>query len=88
MGGQATYSVAAYNLTETNITAITTAITALQAQLVLYGAAVTTLKNSSSTNQSCPDLFDAPTYLSNIAGQITALTAQLAIYTGSLTIPT
>lgn len=88
MGGQTGYSTAAYTLTNTNITTLNNAITALKAQIVLYQAALTTLIGSGSSNQSCPDLFDAPTYIANITGTINSLTTQLATYTGSLTIPT
>lgn len=88
MGGQLGYSTAAYTLTNTNVTTLNNAITALKTQITAFQAALTTLINSSSTNQSCPDLFDMPTAISNITGQINALTSQLAIYTGALTIPT
>jgi hypothetical protein len=88
MGGQTGYSTAAYTLTTTNVTTLQNAITTLQAQITTFNAALTTLINSSSTNQSCPDLYDMPTAIANITGTINSLTSQLAIYTGSLTIPT
>ena len=88
MGGNNSYSVASYNSINTNITTLQNAITSLKTQINLYQTALTTLINSASTNQSCVDLFDGPTYIANMTGTINSLTSQLAIYTGSLTIPT
>lgn len=73
---------------QTAVTNLNTSITSLNAQITLYSAALTTLLNSASANAKLPDVVDAANYIAGIGSQIDALKSQLAIYVGSLAVPT
>ncbi len=73
---------------QTGVTNINTSISALQAQITLYSAALTTLLNSASNNVLLVDVVDQYEVLAGLQSQIDGVTSQLKVLVGGLAIPT